>query len=284
MSNTEKISGSSTGSNYAFDWDNEQQLVPIHAESKNGPFFHRPNMSYPEYVLTKTHCASYCNDCSPDNYAINSTKQFRDGCATASRKDASSGRRIESRYSKTFPVKIVHLLRNPFDNIVSRIHSEIKSRPFFENLTNDQKHALLSSRDGFESWCEYTDKKFEEEEKHTTLLSDEIKNIFKDLPCHADWYRYIQWHNYAISIMDELSVPTHTLYYEEYDTKYKKTVDTLFDFLHLQRINEPIEFVPRKSYDTYFTHEDSRAAIRLVRTLATPKSWNRLKHYFDKWV
>lgn len=274
------MSGSSTGSNYASDWD---VLIPIEEESMHGPFFHRPDMPHPEYVLTKTHCTGYCDDCGPEDYVVTSTKQFTNGCATSSIPDPRTGIKQKAEYSSTIPVKIVHLLRNPFDNLVSRLHLEIKKRPEFSNLTDDDRHSLLSSKEGFLSWCVYVDTKFEKEEKHTNLFSEDLKQIFKELPCHADWFRYIQWHNYAISMIDDLDIPTHTMYYEDYDTKYNVTVDTLFNFLSLERINNPLDFIAGKSYHSFFTKENFQAAIRLVQTLATPKSWELIKHYFDDW-
>lgn len=74
------------------------------------------------------------------------------------------------------------------------------------------------------------------------------------------------------------------LYYEDYSTNYSATVEALFDFLELEMEDDPIEFIPGKTYIGYFSAENQRRAARFVKFMATPECWELVKHYFEGMV
>jgi hypothetical protein len=51
---------------------------------------------------------------------------------------------------------------------------------------------------------------------------------YQSVPCHAEWFRYIQWHNMAYATTKELlHLPVHYLYYDDYTKDFNKTVQAL---------------------------------------------------------
>ena len=74
--------------------------------------------------------------------------------------------------------------------------------------------------------------------------------------------------------------PVLTIYYEDYSVRYQETVDTLFDFLELDQVKPPLDFIANKTYHSYFDAESKRLAAEFVRQVATPECWALLERYF----
>jgi hypothetical protein len=271
ITNTEHMSDASTASNYAKDWDD---IVPVRSELTNGPFLHKPFANVPNYVLTKTHCSGYCEDCSLRS-SVKTVDAFEGGCTQGHAQDGGL-----ITYASTVPEKAIHLLRNPFDNIVARMHLSIKKRLKKDEWSAEEATAA-KSKEGFQSWCKIVDEKFDDAEKGSPLIDRRVRKLLNDLPCRGDWFRYVQWHNLAIETTQRLNLPVHVLYYENYTKDYDKTVTRLFDFLELPAVKEPLHFIPGKTYSDYFDVKQTRAAKRLVHALATPDCWALLRPYFE---
>lgn len=270
ITNTEKMSNASTASNYAKDWD---PVVAVREELTNGPFLHKPFGNVPKYVLTKTHCSGYCDECGLDR-SVQTVDDFEKGCTLGH----TPGGVVT--YATTVPEKAVHLIRNPFDNIVARMHLAVKQRKRERGWSAEQA-AAFKSKEGFQSWCTFVDEKFDNADKDSPLIDRRVRKLLNDVPCRGDWFRYVQWHNLAIETTKRLNLPVHILYYESYTVEYDETVDRLFEFLELPKVNEPHKFVPGKTYSDYFDVKQTRAAKRLVRALATPDCWALLRPYFE---
>jgi len=273
------LSGTSTASNYARDWQKCQAVRPELAEQ--GPYLHKPDLRIPSFVLTKTHCTGYCDVCPPSQYVVDADA-FKLGCCSGSKKD-NDGSIIETVYDSSVPVKAVHLIRNPFDNIVSRMHLALKRRS--KQGWTDEDLAIFKTNDkaSLDAWCSYMDEKFVADEAETDLIDDETKQLFRQVPCHADWFRYVQWHNLAIEVVDRLDLPVHILHYENYTTDYNTTVDGLFEFMALERQSNPVDFSSNKTYVSFYSSDTALAAMRLVRSLASNKTWDLVEHYFEPW-
>jgi hypothetical protein len=279
LSNLEQMTGTTTATNYAGETKLNQAILGD--KSPNGPFIKNLDKVIPDYVLTKTHCIGYCNDCAPDHYYLTNVTIFMKGCTESHVLDPMTGTFTRNLYySRTIPTKAVHLVRDPFDNIVARFHYEMATHE--SQFTPEQMDAFQNTKDGFDAWCEYQDKKFAQPEQTFPLFSTEIKKIFKNLPCHAEWFRYIQWHNNVIRMLDEeIHVPLYRIYYEEYASrKYDKTVDGLLQFMNLSKKYDDVEFTSGHSYDSYFSSMDIKQVLKLVQTMARPKTWKLLERYF----
>jgi len=50
----------------------------------------------------------------------------------------------------------------------------------------------LEKINDLDSWCDQLDNKYLEMEEKDERIPANIKEIWKDVPCHADFYRYVQ--------------------------------------------------------------------------------------------
>ena len=95
------------------------------------------------------------------------------------------------------------------------------------------------------------DQQYQMEEEASHTLDVSILNIMQGIPCHADFFRFIQWHNLAFVTTESLHIPTYVLHYELYDTRFNETVVELMNFLELpitQKVD--LEFIKGKEYAT----------------------------------
>jgi hypothetical protein len=233
----------------------------------NGPYLYCPDCHVPDYVLTKTHCRGYFQSSSPKEVYIYTVDHFDIGCRTAKTKQNK-----KVVYTPTtVPVKAVHLIRNPFDNMVARMHHDSHKKP------------STNGKVDFDAWCEVMDQRWNS--KDVAFFPDSIIELFQSVPCYADWFRYVQWHNNANEVIRQRRLPVLVLMYEDYTTNYNRTVDSLFDFLNLEKKGKTLPFVAGKKYPSYYSEEVSFAASRLVQAVATPQTWDQIKHYFEeRWI
>ena len=152
------------------------------------------------------------------------------------------------------------------------------------NHKNHEEHLELfqNNQDGFRKWCLFLQATSYNATVESDLLDDTTKELYEVVPCASEFYRYVQWHNLAIEVAEEqLQLPVHTIFYEDYSHKYNETVDQLLDFLQLDAVSEPPPFIPGKEYHDYFSEDDKYYAGQLVKHLATNATWALLKHYFE---
>jgi hypothetical protein len=275
--NVEKLTNTTTASNYGVDF---LPCIPLRPEWRSGPFVRSPEKQMPEhFILTKTHCGGYCMDCGPSTY-LHTPDSFETACLTGQKLHQGFVQSVT--YERDIPAKAIHLIRNPFDNLVGRMHLAVKhhlqrGHEAAENYAAD----YTTTSQGIEAWCAYLDDKYKEQDSATPQLSG-----FMHVPCRAEWYRYIQWHNLAYNThSDRLDLPVHYLYYDNYTTAYDETVQEVMKFLELPpTVHEFHPFVPGKTYGSLFTVEQAGAAANMVRGLASPPVWQRLQHFFDHFL
>ena len=105
------------------------------------------------------------------------------------------------QYNASLVRKAVHVIRNPFDNVVSRFHLKAK-----ELRARNREH-YDNSKEGFRRWCAYIDGSFVEQEAALKAFSSRRK-LLDRIPCHADFVRYLLWHHYAERTQSNLDIPT----------------------------------------------------------------------------
>lgn len=282
------VSGTNTASNYGRENLGRDGLsIPVFEDSPGGPFwsdpmnklFVRPNRGY---LLTKTHCGGRCDLCPPKEY-IEDLRIFSNRCVEGyhiiNDTAGGGGEPIEvfDNYSKDLVARAVHLIRDPFDNIVSRFHLTYKH--FVRNNQTDMIAAYPRSREGFRAYCKDLGDRFYEEEKSTKAYSGLFDDV-KDIPCHADLFMYIQWHNLAFITTWDLSIPTLIIHYENYTHSFNQTKDMLLEFLGLEGVHEPPLFETGKTYREYFTDDEVRAVANMFSQLAHSTTWAHTMHYF----
>lgn len=253
--------------------------------SPGGPFWTdplnkkivRPNSGY---ILTKTHCGGRCGICSPEKYYIVHYKIFSHKCFEGYHiSKGSNGEPIKilGSYSKDLVAKAVHLIRDPFGNIVSRFHSSHKL--WVEKNHTDKIAKYPRSKEGFRAFCFDVGVRFYKQEKAAKFYRDVFDDV-KNIPCHSDFFRYIQWHNFAFTTTRDLGMETMILHYENYTENFNQTKDHLLVFLEQDGINEPPHFETGKTYREYFTKKEIEAVSAMFSKLALEKTWDRTKHYF----
>lgn len=267
--NTEAMSGQSTASNYARDY---KTLIPVQ-DTSFGPYIRSPEKPLPQhYILTKTHCGGYCMDCPPSSYVFKTALEFQIACRTTQIEEETL---VEQVYEADIPKRAVHLVRSPFDNIVGRFHLSVrrwKKRKGVNATEMDLQYP--NTAEGLLNWCRYLDEAYQEQESHYAVLKQ-----YQNVPCHAEWFRYIQWHNLADTVLHDLDIPVHYLWYHNYTSGFDETVSSLFDFLDLEPTGEPYEWHAGHSYKSFYPQDLRKAAIGMMKDLASATTWRLIEDY-----
>ena len=172
-----------------------------------------------------------------------------------------------THYDPSLVQRAVHVVRDPFDNIVSRFHLE---QNVHKKKKNDEewltKHP--STPKGFQDWCQAMDDKVHEEEKESRFLDDALLKAFEGVPCHSEFYRHTQWHSLALAATNKMKIPALILhYYERFEDDFDNMYEELFSFLELPRDGQMTEFVTGKKYQDCFDTTQRRKAMALVEEL-----------------
>lgn len=101
-----------------------------------------------------------------------------------------------------------------------------------------------------------------------------------DIPCQADFYRYIQWHNLAFTTTWDLGIPTLVVHYESYTNNFNETKNDLLEFLEQDEVNDAPTFITGKTYRDYYTPNEIDAVSRMFDRLALRETSMHTKHYF----
>lgn len=209
-------------------------------------------------------------------------KAFGRGCQSIS--FDIDGEKEWAIYSKQLINRAVHLFRSPFDNLVARMHLGIKRRKDDFKWTEEQLAPFTDDLAGMKAWCKHADSILQGDMAELMRARNVPRQVWENLPCHTDWFRYVMWHNKAIEYLDSLGIPVHVLYYEDYTTRYDDAVKDLFEFLHLQQVNQTDQFIPGKTYNYLFEGNTGVVAMKFTKALASEKCWNLIKHYFNPWL
>lgn len=122
--------------------------------------------------------------CPPEKYA-ESSYSFRRKCLQTkwiNIKEDGSKERVFSNYKFNKVTKAIHLVRDPFDNIVSRYHLE-------RELPGRTAADFPKTREGFRSYCKAIDNLHKMNERRALFLDDDLLEIMSVVPCHADFFR-----------------------------------------------------------------------------------------------
>eukprot|EP00980_Cylindrotheca_fusiformis_P025936 scaffold14920_cov63-Cylindrotheca_fusiformis.AAC.9 len=261
--------------------DRNATALSIYPHRAEGPFW--PGMSgkmivprpLPDgLVMTKTHCGSRCMECGPQEY-IQTAAEFLQKCTTGHAKLAPKQHATQVQYPPDRVAKAIHLIRNPFTNIISRFHHKIKNRRHRNDTEWLSAHPSNSS--GFSRWC----KEMDQFSYRQDVLYFGEENV-PSAPCHGEFHKYTQWHNLAHASLELIGhdVPTLTLYYEDFK-HLNKTANRLFRFLELEMVGELREYAATTEVSDYFTDSQKDEIKTLVRSFASNSTWGKIHHYFE---
>jgi hypothetical protein len=264
------------------------ESIPVFDNQPTGPFWSDPsndtssiNSSADKptaFVLTKTHCGAPCEWCPPDKYA-QMLLHFQRRCASTEsitmeqQEDGTVKRSIQKAvYPLDKVTRAVHLIRDPFDNVVSRFR--------YERFNNRTATEYPANATGFRQYCFKLNHAFRAEHRRGRYIDQDIVQELEGVPCYADFLRYVEWHNMAFIIARDLELDTHVLHYEDYSSRFNETTAALLEFLHLSERGEAPYFEPFKTYRSYFTIEEQAVVRFALQQTALKETWRYLRKYF----
>uniref|UniRef100_A0A7S4HK89 Sulfotransferase domain-containing protein n=1 Tax=Odontella aurita TaxID=265563 RepID=A0A7S4HK89_9STRA len=279
-----EVSNTTTATNYGLEGDiKDEPSVPVDPSSESGPFLELIKTiktgTPPRFILTKTHCTGFCAECTPESY-IETPRSFQKGCLSGRRGVRSKdGKKIQVnpvRYEANIVKKAVHIIRNPFDNVVARFHLEHKRHKKLND--NEWPKVFPNTKDGFQKWCASIDAN--PALTKARWVDGELAAALAATPCHAEFFRYVQWHNLAFSMARDMALPTFVFHYEDYSDHFDDTLNGLLDFLELPSVKEGPDFELGKEYGDYYTEEQRASVTKLIKELSSLETWNYLQQYF----
>ena len=167
--------------------------------------------------------------------------------------------------------RAVRLVRDLFDNLVSRLHHEQKENP----KRGRERFAARYPNDtvGLKRWCSDDDAVSESagDERRADWAGHgyppDITDRFIGVSCYAKFVRYAHWHLMSIRVVEVvLEIPVLCVHYEDYGVHGVGNVtDRMLDFLGLDRVGRRLpNFHENKDYSQYFTREERASVQRLV--------------------
>lgn len=121
---------------------------------------------------------------APEKYS-ESTYSFRRQCLKTKWVELDENGTVTRKfadYSADRVKRAIHLIRDPFDNVVSRFHLERK-------LPGRKAAEFSKSREGFRSYCSQIDGIHIANENRVTFLDEVTLSLIRKVPCHADFLR-----------------------------------------------------------------------------------------------
>ena len=212
---------------------------------------------------------------------------------------------------------IIHLIRNPFTNILGRMNYQRNQWLRSSDPVDHQRAKFFPphNRTGLYWWCQYKDRsKVPSHPANDDLDGDAFlwNNVvphrndtngssfyteyLQPVPCHFEFFLYFYWHNMVhdmISNFDNYHNISHmTIYYEDYhrsDARQSIVEPLLYDMLHFtpeQIVNATVPpFIVSNQTDAdviaeMFTIAQQMAVKRLAQVMTTPATWALLERYF----
>jgi len=263
-------------------YDRGMNSIPINEGDVNGPFRVSSNLPLPSdgYVLTKTHCGGYCfSDCPPSWYRLSPLK-FLQECRLGTRYEfeefGKAPKQTWVQYDYHNVKRAIHLIRSPFDNIVSRFFHEFKTH--LNENDSDWVHKYPKTPMGFRSWCENTDRKWKYHEKN--IWGKDTFNAAEGVLCHGELIRYVRWHNNAFALLKAMDIPTMVVHYEDFEYDFEGTLNSLQTFLNLEAEADPIPFLNSFHELSYFDNNDLNKMSTFMKHIASEDSLKHMEGYF----
>ena len=293
--------------------DEESQPVFKGDDGLEGPFLELipdRTTNLPQLIITKTHCGGFSTSHTPSSY-IETPRSFLKACLKGKKGvyseeyDAYVTHTVH--YKPDLVKKAIHVFRNPLDNgtlflllylynttpisstehfssttcikiVVARFHLERKR--FTAKKDTKWLNEFPNNKLGFNTWCNSID--FDSRKlAHSRWVDDDLVATFPI--CHAEFFRYVQWHNlaFATTIL-ELDIPTMVFFYEDYSARFDDVTQELMDFLELEPVGDPEPFKTGKKYSDYYTKEQVENVKLFIKEYANKETWKHLAHYFSE--
>ena len=241
-----------------------------------GPVWYNLELEKPtDYVATRTNGFGYCLFCHPREYYYgnfwwkSSSGVYID----------EQGKRKNLQYYPGDVKKMIHWIRDPFDNVVARFYSYIglmnKSRP---NLKIEERFPLNET--GFQLWCQIQDIGYEKVD--LKWLPAELRELALNVPCRQEFIKIARFHSGAFLMARYREIEYKIFKYDDYPENQAKAIKEVNDFLGYP--TETTDFKQRIrhgiwNFQSYFTDEQRTNATKLMRNLSRPAVWFYLRDY-----
>jgi hypothetical protein len=284
------LTNTTTATNYGGnERDDRNDSVAVYYDAiPQGPYYRYPGQlpytTTEAHILSKTHC---------EQHVSGTLEQFIASCASGT--NYTRGSKVETTYPTHIVTGVVHLLRNPFNNIVARMNYQRSIWEKSKQPDDLRKAGLFPlSEKGFYWWCQYKNKK--KSLAHDELMARDNGTFYEEyltpVPCWIEFYLYFRWHDLMVKMLSDNSMtnaifpprPSMILYYEDYnDTQQAHAqIEALLSFLHFADADFPMfpDFESHPPYD-FFTLDERAAVQRLAQFMTSPATWSLIQHYFD---
>ena len=107
-----------------------------------------------------------------------------------------------------------------------------------------------------------------------------LRRAFEGVPCQAEFFRYVQWHNLAFATTRELALPTLVIHYENYTDALETTLSRILNFLEMpEHRRQLVTFHPGKVYPDFYTTAQRESIWRFLNKVAKPETRKNIIHY-----
>ncbi|CAB9501838.1 expressed unknown protein [Seminavis robusta] len=289
---TREASNCTTATNYALEGEVKDQpgvqAIPT-PDGSHGPWLeiipNRPSR-IPRFILTKTHCGGFCSYCPPFKY-VETPRSFQMSCQTGTKAYPSKEGELKKKvvtYDSHLVKKAIHVFRHPLDNVVARFHLDHRRQLRGGNSKKSLSWPTTFPRNstGFQRWCHFMDSTSDLLDLH--WVDQRMRDALDGVPCKAEFFRYVQWHNMAFVALDEMGIPSMNLHYEDYQYQFDETRERIIDFLELPRSSGSVEFVPGKEYRDYYNLTQTKAIQGFIKEFSSRATWTELERYTKSMV
>jgi len=273
-----------TANNYGMTMINGQQVNTrqVWLDRTNGPF-RQNELKIPEsgYILTKTHCGGWCYTCLPMHFYLGKTAFHRE-CLVSFRHNQFVIQKVQ--YDGKLVKKAIHLIRDPFSNIVSRFlrYSERKNMPDFDPNNPTTPSGYPMSITGFQDFCKHLDTRTYKQDYEWFFKNPEIAEYMDSIPCRSEFWKYFQWHNMVRIALDEYQKsPYYVLHYFDFKDNFVEERDKMLKFLELPKVNGDSEYnFKYMMYYYFFSVEEVETIEKFCQHMCHPWLYEELKRYF----
>jgi len=294
---THMSSGHSTATNYGhLRMDMEGNLIPTHdteAIFGNGPVWYNTNLvkAMPaseaeedkRWVPTRSHATGFCFFCEPKLYLHNHMNGFIWKAAQGVQK--KNGWMLGLQYWPYKTDKIIHLYRDPYDQVVARFYSYVGLMRAF-NPEVAAKYSL--DYDGFRLWCAKQDEIFEEIEM--AWIPKGLRKIANKVPCRQEFLKLGIFHNKVFKMTKEMENMKYMVVkfdeYSELSGRKELTIRRVNEFVRFPTIDESppskVAHGGKGLFDSFFTYDEKIAAALFMRNFLHPAVWYQIRSYLPR--
>lgn len=242
-----------------------------------GPVWYNLELEKPtDYVATLTRGTGYCLFCHPREYYYgnfwwkSSSGVYLD----------EQGKRKKLQYNPGDVKKVIHWIRDPFDNVVARFYSYIGlmriNRP---DLNIEERFPLNET--GFQLWCRVQDVGYAKVD--LKWLPAELRELALNVPCRQEFIKIARFHSGAFLMARFREIEYKIFKYDDYPKDLAKAIRGVNEFIgyptNTTDFRQRIRSDGIWNFDTFFTDQQRIDATKLLRNLSRPAMWFYLRDY-----